>query len=185
MPSPTPFCARDQVGFQRFQINATATNGVDVTVFANPDGARRCVDTLRTAFAELPDVEFIIQRNSETRPLWELLEQGDPPRNMSLLFDDSMGLGKSSTSWPAPPAAGQMFGYAGGLGNENISTQLCLIEQTAPGRELWVDMESSLRTRLKNDSDVFDCNKAMGCVRQVIELGLKPDSLQPTREVNE
>ena len=45
---------------------------------------------------------------------------------------------------------------------------------TAPGRTLWVDMESSLRTTLKDDTDVFDANKAMACVRCVIELGLEP-----------
>ena len=203
-----------QVGFQRFQINATATNGVDISVFSDDEGAARCVSALRRAFAELPQVEFIIQRNSQTRPLWERL-QVDPPANMSLLFDDSMGLGKSSTSWPSPPALEQKFGYAGkpirrdtaphrvsstvalqftqllhhvcppasptrlictgGLGNENISSQLQLIQETAPGRELWVDMESSLRTTLQDETDIFDCNKAMACVRHVIDFGLKPD----------
>jgi len=171
----TSFVQRMQaeVGFQRFQVNATSTNGVDTSVFSDGEGAKRCVATLRSAFASLPDTEFIMQRNSETRPLWELLEL-DPPANMSLLFDDSMGLGKSAAKWPAPPAPEQKFGYAGGLGEENISTQLRLIEQTAPGRELWVDMESSLRTQLKNTADIFDCTKAMTCVRHVIDLGLKP-----------
>ena len=45
---------------------------------------------------------------------------------------------------------------------------------TAPGRTLWVDMESSLRTTLEDDTDVFDANKAMACVRCVLELGLEP-----------
>ena len=45
---------------------------------------------------------------------------------------------------------------------------------TAPGRTLWVDMESSLRTTLKDETDVFDANKAMACVRCVLELGLEP-----------
>ena len=45
-----------------------------------------------------------------------------------------------------------------------------------PGRTLWVDMESSLRTILKDDSDIFDANKAMACVRCVRELGLEPDA---------
>lgn len=35
-------------------------------------------------------------------------------------------------------------------------------------------METSLRTILKDDSDIFDANKAMSCVRCVLELGLKP-----------
>ena len=37
-------------------------------------------------------------------------------------------------------------------------------------------MESSLRTVLKDDSDIFDANKAMACVRCVIEQGLAPAS---------
>ena len=44
----------------------------------------------------------------------------------------------------------------------------------APGRELWVDMESSLRTKLADGADVFDANKAVRCVRIVTELGLAP-----------
>ena len=42
------------------------------------------------------------------------------------------------------------------------------------GRTLWVDMESSLRTILKDDGDIFDANKAMKCVSCVVELGLEP-----------
>ena len=43
-----------------------------------------------------------------------------------------------------------------------------------PGRTVWVDMESSLRTTLKDETDVFDVNKAMICVSVVIEHGLAP-----------
>ena len=35
-------------------------------------------------------------------------------------------------------------------------------------------MESSLRTVLKDGTDVFDVNKAFQCVRTVIEKGLAP-----------
>jgi hypothetical protein len=35
--------AAARLGIGRFQINATATNGVDVSVFADEDGAERCV----------------------------------------------------------------------------------------------------------------------------------------------
>ena len=33
---------------------------------------------------------------------------------------------------------------------------------------------AALRTQLKNTADIFDCTKAMTCVRHVIDLGLKP-----------
>ncbi len=72
----------EEVGFSRFQINATRANGTDMSAFSDDVAAARCVERLREAFAELPQIEFILQRNSETRPLWErLLEQ--PPPNMS------------------------------------------------------------------------------------------------------
>jgi hypothetical protein len=94
---------------------------------------------------------------------------------MSLLFDDSMGLGVSTTNWPSPPSnAALRFGYAGGLSPANLTEQLARMGRTAPGRTVWVDMESSLRSVHKDDSDVFDCNKAMACVRCVIEAGLEP-----------
>jgi len=163
----------DEVGFRRFQINATRANGTDMDLFATDAAAYKCVARLRTAFAALPNVEFIMQRNAETRPLWERLLENPPP-NMSMLFDDSMGLGVSTTSWPSPPPPELAFGYAGGLSPTNLKEQLGRIGDTAPGRTLWVDMETSLRTILKDDSDIFDANKAMSCVRCVLELGLKP-----------
>lgn len=66
---------------------------MDTSVFSTPEGARRCIEAVRDACASLKQVEFIMQRNEETRPLWELL-QDDMPPNVSLLYDDSMGLGK-------------------------------------------------------------------------------------------
>mmetsp|Transcript_81158 Transcript_81158/g.161443 ORF Transcript_81158/g.161443 Transcript_81158/m.161443 type:complete len:282 (-) Transcript_81158:24-869(-) len=166
----------DAVGFRRVQINATRANGSDVDAFATDVGAKRCVDALRTAFAALPEVEFIMQRNEETRPLWERLLES-PPSNMSMLFDDSMGLGRSATKWPEPPANVELaFGYAGGLSPSNLKEQLTLISNTAPGRTIWVDMESSMRTLLQDSTDIFDANKAMLCVRSICEVGLDPSA---------
>ena len=242
----------EQVGFRRFQINATAPNGVDTSVFSTDSGAAKCVAALRQVFASLPEVEFIIQRNVATKPLWERLVDAPPP-NISILFDDSMGLGVSTTTWPAPPSDGNLlFGYAGGLSPVNIKEQVCWRRQracartarayvdpamphtpddlhvkeragacvprlwspsfaclcmlalgsrrmqalaqpayradscvrrgrtqlgimgvTAPGRVLWVDMETSLRTVLKSEADIFDANKAMACVRAVLEVGIE------------
>jgi len=163
----------EDFGFTRFQLNATKTNGVDTSIFATDAGAAQCVARLRAVFAALPAVEFIVQRNAETRPLWERLLE-EPPPNMSMLFDDSMGLGVSSTSWPTPPPAELAFGYAGGLSPTNLKSQLHSMGASAAGRTLWVDMETSLRTILKDDRDIFDANKAMACVRCVQEIGLTP-----------
>jgi phosphoribosylanthranilate isomerase len=121
----------EDVGFTRFQINATAANGSDIEMFASDEGADRCVVALRGAFASLPQVEFILQRNKQTMPLWQRLLK-DPPSNMSILFDDSMGLGVSASNWPAPPESLALkFGYAGGLAPSNIAEQLSAIANTA------------------------------------------------------
>mmetsp|Transcript_58605 Transcript_58605/g.96745 ORF Transcript_58605/g.96745 Transcript_58605/m.96745 type:complete len:278 (+) Transcript_58605:13-846(+) len=159
----------EEVGFQRVQINATAANGADVSVFADEEGAAKCVECLRRVFATLPQIEFIMQRNGETRPLWERL-MVEPPENMSMLYDESMGMGFTSNSWPAPQLE-VPFGYAGGISPTNIASQLRQMELSAPGHSFWIDMESSLRTSLKDGRDIFDCNKAMCCVEHVMQSG--------------
>jgi len=164
-----------EVGFQRVQVNATAANGADVSVFAQEEGALRCVDALKQAMLALPGVEFILQRNEQTRPLWEpFLEQASPPPNVSFLFDESMGLGVSCGVWAAPPPSHITFGYAGGLCPANISEQLTQISKVAAGRTLWVDMETGVRSKRPDGADIFDLDKALECVGHVTRLGLKP-----------
>lgn len=67
-----------EVGFTRFQINATKANGTNMSLFSTDAAAASCVAKLRDAFAAVPQVEFIMQRNSETKPLWERLVSIDP-----------------------------------------------------------------------------------------------------------
>lgn len=124
--------AHEELGIGRFQINATAANHVDMAL-VNPESAAR----LRAVMEEVPQVEFIIQRNAETRPLWGALEasgHGLPP-NMSYLFDESKGTGVVAAEWPEPPrrqdgggsGSGGLFvpfGYAGGLGPATLEAQL-------------------------------------------------------------
>lgn len=165
-----------ELGFARVQINATAANNCNVAAFGSDAGAAKCVAALREAFAAVPEVEFIMQRNRETKALWERLLE-EPPSNMSMLFDDSMGLGVAATSWPPPPTLEALkFGYAGGLSPANLVQQLDSMESVAAGRTLWVDMETSLRTKLKDDSDIFDANKVMRCVTAVIQSGRTPQA---------
>jgi len=156
-----------RVGFDRFQINATAANNVD-TSSLGPETAER----LRGVMLSLPSVEFIVQRNEETAELWRHLER-DPPPNLSFLFDESKGLGVAAAFWPPPPTTGVKFGYAGGLGPKNLEAQITKMAVAAPGETIWVDMESSLRTALEDGADIFDLNKCMSCVLQVLALGLQ------------
>uniref|UniRef100_A0A7S0EXA0 Phosphoribosylanthranilate isomerase n=1 Tax=Phaeocystis antarctica TaxID=33657 RepID=A0A7S0EXA0_9EUKA len=167
-------------GFQRLQVNATAANGADVTLFADAAGAAACGEALLQAMRAVPEVEFILQRNSLTRPLWApFLEQSAPPPNMSMLFDESMGMGVTGGAWHAPPPPHISFGYAGGLSPDNITEQLARIAEVAPGRELWVDMETGVRSGLPDGSDVFDLAKCLSCLEQVVKLELAPTPAVP------
>lgn len=64
---------------------------------------------------------------------------------VSALFDTSHGAGKLPGSWQKP-AKEFPCGYAGGLGPENITEQLLLIEKAAGKKDYWVDMEGRVRT---------------------------------------
>ena len=147
---------RAQVGFRRVQINATAANGVDVAAFADAAGARQCVHALRRVMAEVPAVEFIMQRNAQTARLCEGLCE-ELPLNASFLFDESMGLGIAASTWPDPPAEGIPFGYAGGLSPSNLREKLlqattattrALAPPRQPSPRLWSSTASIVRADL-------------------------------------
>jgi hypothetical protein len=173
--------------FQRVQINATAVNGVDMSALEDS----RIGDTL-TAFAGLvnkhSDIEFILQKNDETKPLWNGLLQMDTPEaggkagrlppNVSMLVDDSKGTGVvSSTPWPTPPEE-YPIGYAGGIGPENIHKVLGDVIEAGNGKSIWIDMESKLRSN-KNGQDVFDLDKCYQVIDATCASGLHahPDFL--------
>ena len=123
------------------QVNATKANLVAV----DPEKIADYVSNLRACMAAVPQVEWIIQRNDETAPIWTALSQ-DPPGNMSFLFDASCGLGVFSSDFPPPPSDPYIpCGYAGGIGPRNITMVLDGVEVAAGGKPVWIDMESSLR----------------------------------------
>lgn len=159
-------------GFSRVQINATYVNGVDTSHMAES------VPTLLTMIQTYPDLEFILQRNEETKPLWQgILDAGPIPRNVSMLMDESKGTGILCSSWPAPPPDYEI-GYAGGIGPDNITDVLTQVQDAAFGRSVWIDMESRLRS-IKNDKDVFDLDKCYDVIDAVCQAGLHshPDFL--------
>lgn len=161
------------LGFRRVQINATEVNGVDTSNLSEKAGV------LATLMSQFPFLEFIIQRSDETAPLWKSLEVINPP-NMSMLFDESKGTGVlSSNGYPVPPKDYEV-GYAGGIGPNNIKDVLDKALESARGRSVWVDMESSLRSEL-NGEEVFDLNKCIVCVNEVCEMGLFGDTELPSR----
>lgn len=83
------------------------------------------------------------------------------------LVDDSGGRGVSPLFWQAPEAIeGKAFGFAGGLGPENLAAEIPRIVEAAGDRltTCWMDMEG----RLRSSMDQFDVWKALRC-RDVYE----------------
>lgn len=166
------------MGFHRVQINATAVNGVDTSNLSNN------VNAVAKAILDHGELEFILQKNEETQPLWEGLlnlesfgEKGKLPSNVVMLVDESKGTGILASSWPSPPDEYDI-GYAGGIGPNNVKRVLEDIRQVAAGRNVWIDMESSLRTKVKVENgedgncemDVFDLDKCFKCIETICEL---------------
>lgn len=167
-------------GFQRVQINATAVNGVDTSKLAES------VPSFLSTVQAHPELEFILQKNAETKPLWEGVlasaseaagKAGYLPKNVSMLVDESKGTGVLASSWPTPPAEYEI-GYAGGIGPDNIETVLNDVMLAGNGRDIWIDMESSLRST-KNGKDIFDLDKCYEVIDAVCASGIytHPDFL--------
>ena len=114
------------------------------------------LDALRERIAERPGRTVITQRNVPNANLWPLL--GDLP-NHAMLFDASGGRGQECAYWPSI-IRGACCGYAGGLGPDNLRTELPRIEAAAAGQITWVDMESKLR----DARDRFDLARALQCI---------------------
>lgn len=162
-----------KLGFKRVQINATAVNGVDTSKLAES------VEPFLTAVQAHPELEFILQKNEETKPLWEGVlnmesemagKSGYLPKNVSMLVDESKGTGVLASSWPTPPDEYEI-GYAGGIGPNNIEKVLNDVMTAGNGREIWIDMESSLRST-KNEKDVFDLDKCYEVINAVCKAGI-------------
>ena len=151
--------------FKRCQINATAVNGV------NTNDLGSCVPMLMKVIEQVSDMEFIIQKNEETAPLWEgILTLGDLPSNVTFLLDESKGTGVYSGGWSdsIPGYNQSKIGFAGGIGPVNIKEVLTDLE--AQNESFWIDMESSLRST-KNGSDVFDLDKCFKCIGVTVDMG--------------
>jgi hypothetical protein len=85
---------------------------------------------------------------------WLFVDNGMYP-----MFDASGGKGVVSNDWHKP--IDLLCGYAGGLSPDNILAQLKSLGQVVGDAEIWVDMESGVRT-----DDKLDLDK----VRQVLDV---------------
>lgn len=130
--------------FQRIQIN---THGVE----HNFDKTK-----LLNAIAQYPEKEFIFQYDNVNKEILDYVVANSEV-NVSTLFDLSHGAGVLPEEWPMP-IDGIKCGYAGGLSPENIKSQIELIESKVGDTEIWIDMETKIRS--KNDK-LFDLKKVI------------------------
>lgn len=92
------------------------------------------------------------------------LPRSERPR-VHVLLDDSRGLGKTPQTWHWPQELGAdvFYGFAGGLGPDNIAGVLEQLQQH--GVRYWPDMESGLRTLNR-----FDIGKAQQVLQAAARL---------------
>lgn len=100
------------------------------------------------------DKEFIFQYDNVNKDLFEKIAFLP---NVSALFDLSHGAGVLPESWPHPLTQ-VPCGYAGGLSPENLLGQLVNIESAVMDGEIWIDMETKIRS---NNDKQFDLDKVI------------------------
>ena len=76
------------------------------------------------------------------------------------LFDLSHGAGVLPENWP-DPLPGIKCGYAGGLGPDNLEAQIQKIASKVGEHEIWIDMETNVRS---NADKLFDLKKVEKCL---------------------
>ncbi len=78
------------------------------------------------------------------------------------LYDKSGGVGVVPCKWPSA-MRGIYSGYAGGLGPNNLATELPAIAKAAGEGQFWIDMETKVRSQ---DNRAFD----LAAVRRCLEI---------------
>ncbi len=104
--------------------------------------------------------------NAHLDALWDRIDLHNSNMSAVPLFDISGGAGILPTEWPKPQwmqddSTYCYHGYAGGLGPDNLATEIPRI-LTAAGPDcprIWIDMETKVRT-----DEVFDLAKVRKCL---------------------
>jgi len=107
------------------------------------------------------DKSIIIQLHEGTN---EFFQHYKHLPNVQGFQDASGGRGIVNTEWMEPQT--EFFGYAGGIGPDNVVKTVQAIQSVCPG-DFWIDMESSIRT-----NDKFDVEKCRLVCQALTEAGL-------------
>lgn len=131
--------------FDRMQIN---THGVEHNYV---------YEAFEHMAKEMP-LEVILQGDNVNQVLVEKAAKAKVKH--SVLFDLSHGAGISPENWPKL-IPDTKCGYAGGISPENIEEQMLIINKLVGKTEVWIDMETHVRS--KNDRE-FDLEKVEKCL---------------------
>jgi hypothetical protein len=139
--------------FERIQIN---THGV--VHETDPDAFENLLRSHR-------DREFIMQADGVTDSYISDVATNSPAK-VYPLFDLSGGAGQLPPSWPEPWPGIEYFGYAGGLGPENVKEQFRAIDAASGATRAWADMERRVRSQ---DDKRFDLDKVAAVCDAFVE----------------
>jgi hypothetical protein len=107
------------------------------------------IDKLAQQAQAMAHKQFIFPYNDGSKTFLSRFKS----KNISVLFDASGGQGKSPLLWPRP-LTGYACGYAGGIGPDNIECTLDALTDVIPfNDDIWIDMESGVRTDNRLDLD--------------------------------
>jgi hypothetical protein len=117
-----------------------------------------------------------------------------PIYNHCILIDESGGRGITPEAWSVPSCIWPhpylldppktAFGFAGGLGPDNLAVELPKIQAAAANQSFfsWIDMESKLR----DAEDWFDIERAMTCLQILKDFNaVKPQTEQDPQRLRE
>jgi hypothetical protein len=140
-------------GFRRVQVNATAVNGVFTDNLSDDSTLQ---SFLRTVNAH-SNLEFIVQKNEETKPLWDALMKLEKPENVVFLHDESKGTGKVADSgWCDDKefvcTARNIVGFAGVSNihmskNKSLTTHLHCASISRASNQQMYNYPSKMRSR--------------------------------------
>lgn len=154
--------------FERVQIN---TNGQ--THLFNEEAIYKLFHLYGTGQDGLSEegIEFIFQSDHANNDLLSHAVRSSEANgaDMSILFDTSHGKGIVPVHIRVPPA-GQKCGYAGGLSADNILYELDEIGKVVGDAEIWIDMETSLRSDGNGTNfDLRKCRDILALVEPFIK----------------
>jgi len=103
--------------------------------------------------------EFIFQIDGRNQNIYQCAK--DLGVKAFPFFDLSHGAGRLPENWESP--LDEIYcGYAGGLGPTNLDEQLNIIEDKVGDREIWIDMETNVRS---GPFDLLDMRKVMNAIK--------------------